>query len=235
MRFTVSALSAAFAFISSFNAFSAAPASLPQPLPSAPAVAAPLSSVPDFVGESASADARYAAGWVMANRDNEQLPFAIVDKKAAKLFVFAPSGRMVGATSALLGLTPGDETVPGVGRRVQSGRLTRAERTTPAGRFISEPGHNLGGEDIVWVDYEAAFAIHRLRKANPAERRGERLASKNIDDKRISLGCVVVPVAFYEGVVSPVLGRSRAVVYVLPETRPVQSMFDAYQVGLASR
>ena len=33
------------------------------------------------------------------------------------------------------------------------------ERTTPAGRFASEPGRNTGGEDIVWVDYETQTRI----------------------------------------------------------------------------
>jgi hypothetical protein len=33
----------------------------------------------------------------------------------------------------------------------------------------------------------------------------------------VSLGCVVVPVTFYADVVQPLLGRSRAVIYVLPE------------------
>ena len=31
------------------------------------------------------------------------------------------------------------------------------------GRFASAPGRNDKGEAIVWVDYDASFAIHRLR------------------------------------------------------------------------
>ena len=46
------------------------------------------------------------------------------------------------------------------------------------------------------------------------------------EDRRISLGCVVVPVAFYESVIAPTLGQSRGVVYVLPESRPAREMFD---------
>ena len=41
---------------------------------------------------------------------------------------------------------------------------------------LSEPGRNLQGEDIVWVDYDAAVSMHRVRANNPAERRLERLA-----------------------------------------------------------
>ena len=108
------------------------------------------------------------------------------------------------------------------------------ERTTPAGRFASEPGHNDKGEAIVWVDYSASFAIHRLRAAPLSERRAARLASPATGDKRISEGCVVVPVAFYDTVISRSLGSQRGVVYVLPETRPARALFGAYQVGLRS-
>jgi hypothetical protein len=37
----------------------------------------------------------------------------------------------------------------------------------------------------------------------------------------------VVPVAFYESVVEPLLGKARGVVYVLPETQSVQELFGA--------
>ena len=39
-------------------------------------------------------------------------------------------------------------------------------------------------------------------------------------------GCVVVPVAFYQAVVQPLLGSQRGVVYVLPEHRPWQQFWD---------
>ena len=71
---------------------------------------------------------------------------------------------------------------------------------------------------MVWVDYDAALALHRLRPGPAHERRTERLASALPAAHRISLGCIVVPVAFYESVVAPQLGRRRGVVYVLSET-----------------
>jgi hypothetical protein len=63
----------------------------------------------------------------------------------------------------LLGLARGDVSVPGIGERKISD-INPHERTTPAGRFISEPGRNLSGEDIVWVDYDAAVSMHRVRR-----------------------------------------------------------------------
>jgi hypothetical protein len=183
-------------------------------------------AAPDFAGMSASDDARFAADRVLGTSDHQGLPLAIVDKRDARIYVFDPAGHLIGASAVLLGATLGDEIVPDAALRTP-GRPALDERTTPAGRFASAPGRNDKGEAIVWVDYDASFAIHRLRAAPAAERRAARLASPTPDDKRISLGCVVVPVEFFESVVAPSLGRGRGVVYVLPESRPARAMFDA--------
>lgn len=180
----------------------------------------------DFAGQVASADARYAASRVLSASDHQGLPFVIVDKKDARIFVFGPDGQLRGASAVLLGLASGDHSVPGIGERELS-RILPAERTTPAGRFLSQPGRNLQGEAVVWVKHSEGLAIHRLRPGSSLEQRAQRLASSTPDDNRVSLGCVVVPVAFYQSVVAPVLGKNFSVVYVLPETFPVQALFDA--------
>jgi hypothetical protein len=154
------------------------------------------------------------------------VPFVIVDKKDARIFVFGPDGQLRGASAALLGLASGDHSVPGIGERELS-RILPAERTTPAGRFLSQPGRNLQGEEVVWVKHSEGLAINRLRPGSSLEQRSQRLATSTPDDNRISLGCVVVPVAFYQSVVAPVLGKNFSVVYVLPETFAVQALFDA--------
>ncbi len=171
---------------------------------------------------------RQLARWAVDSADHGGMPFAIVDKRGATLNVFDGNGRLLGATPALLGLMPGDGSQPGVAARVQTGLTTLKDRTTPAGRFVSEPGRNLRGERVVWVDYSTAFAIHRMRPSAPAERREERLASRTPDDNRITLGCVVVPVSFYENIVEPVLGQRRAVVYVLPESGAIGGLMGAH-------
>ena len=186
-------------------------------------------AAPDFAAERASTDARYAAAWVLAGADNHERPFAVVDKRDARIYVFEASGRLAGASAVLLGVTPGDFSV-GIDRPPAS--LTLAERTTPAGRFDARPGRNDRGEDIVWIDYASSLAIHRLRPAPLQERRPARLASPSPDDNRISAGCIVVPVAFYEAVVAPTLGSGRSVVYVLPELHPVSGMFEAIDLSL---
>jgi len=147
-------------------------------------------------------------------------PFAVVDKNAAQLVVFRADGSLAGSSDVLVGRDKGDDTVPGVGERTQSRTLRPGDATTPAGRFESWPGRNLSGEAVVWVDYAAAFAIHRLRPGAGQVERLRRLASPSPLDNRSSAGCVVVPVAFYDSVVQPLLGTQRGVVYVLPESSP---------------
>lgn len=180
----------------------------------------------DFAGSLASTDARFAADWVVGNADHQRLPFVIVDKKNAQVFVFGQDGKLKGSTSVLLGLAVGDEGLADMSHR-QVSSLRPDERTTPAGRFVSEPGLNLQGEAIVWVDYDARIAIHRLRPHPQGARKAARLASASLRDKRISMGCIVVSVAFYENVIQPLLGKSHGIVYVLPETRPLLGMLGA--------
>lgn len=192
-----------------------------------------LPRVADFAQEDPSSEARQMADWVMDSRDHRGMPFVIVDKRHVRVFVFKPDGTLDGATPALMGSAVGDDSVQGIGEREMSAILPH-ERTTPAGRFVSQPGINSFGEDIVWVDYEAAVSMHRVRAKEPKERRLQRLASATPADNRISFGCINLPVAFYEDVVKPALGARRGVVYVLPETRPVQAVFQNFKPVSAS-
>jgi hypothetical protein len=178
----------------------------------------------DFRGRHASPEARVIAAWAVTAGNAQGKPFAIVDKREARLYVFGSGGRLLGDTPVLLGVARGDGYVRLNGRDI--GALALHERTTPAGRFESEPGHNDKGEAIVWFDYDAALAIHRLRPAPAGQRRPQRLYSGSPDDNRISLGCVVVDEAFFDGIVAPTLGRQRGVVYILPESRDAWAMFD---------
>lgn len=173
---------------------------------------------------SFSDDARQVARWVMHSGDNAGLPYALVDKKAAMLYLFGADGQLRAASPALLGAAPGDQGAPDLNQRDLS-TLAMHERTTPAGRYLAQPGRNLQGEPVVWVDYGAALAIHRLRPGPSAERRAERLRSATPADNKISLGCVVVPVAFYTQHVAPLLGEGRSVVYILPETMAASAVF----------
>ena len=169
-------------------------------------------------------DAAVMSRWIAFTGDNHGRPYAIVDKKSAHVFVFAADGSLAGATPVLLGVARGDHSVPGVGDLAPAD-IPLADRTTPAGRFVSRPGKNLTGEDVVWFDHGAGLAIHRLRRNASHAARLQRLEAGRPESRRVSAGCVVVPVAFYEKVVAAVLGRGRGVLYVLPELRSRDDVF----------
>lgn len=186
-----------------------------------PALAGPQ----DFDSANPSTEAKRLVDWVLRSADTRGKPFAVVDKRAAHLYVFHADGRLAGHTPALLGAAVGDRIAPGVGEHAQQGHVPFAERTTPAGRFEAAPGQNAKGEHVVWVDYDSAFAIHRLRPGFAYQARSSRLATTAVSGKRVSWGCVVVPVPFYTQVVEKVLGRARSVVYVMPESAPLHTLF----------
>lgn len=179
----------------------------------------------DFERQRPSADAREVAAWVQASDDAGGKPYLIVDKKAARLFVFEADGRLLAATPVILGAAVGDSSTPGVGERAQNGTLTPEDKTTPAGRYVTQPGRNIDGEHVVWLDYGEALALHRLRPGRSYKTRAARLASSQPQERRLSLGCVVVPVDFYLDVVKPLLGSRSGVVYVLPETQSARELF----------
>lgn len=184
----------------------------------------------DFGLHAASAEARFVANWVTRSHDNRRRPFAILDKRQAMVFVFDATGRIVDSSPVLLGAAAGDDSVADIGSRPVA-QVRPHERTTPAGRFVSQPGKNAAGEDVLWVDYAASVSMHRVRLVDPAERRLERLASRDPSRRRISYGCINVPLAFFDAVIWPVMGTARGVVYVLPETRDVRQVFGATQPG----
>jgi hypothetical protein len=179
-----------------------------------------------FGAEQASDDARRLANWVVGSGDNQQQFFVVVDKRNTRVFVFNADGTLRGATPVLIGAAIGDDSIAGIGSRPIA-LVEPHERTTPAGRFEGERGRNASGEDVVWVDYEAAVSMHRVRANEPKERRLERLASPETDDNRISYGCINVPVDFYEAMLKPAFAASRGVVYVLPEIKALDEVFTS--------
>ena len=216
-RFTPVALMLAAA-LTSASAFSA--------VPPTPSKAAALKTLRLQKAAPLTPSAAALVHWVQSSRDNAGAPFAVIDKRQARLWLFDASGKRIGSTAVLLGLAHGDLSVPGIGEREMS-RILPQERTTPAGRFVTEVGRNSNGEDIFWVDYDAAVSMHRVRATNPAERRIQRLATPTPADNRISYGCINVPAAFYGKRIQPLFAREKGIVYLLPETLPMAQFFGA--------
>lgn len=181
-------------------------------------------SAGNWAATALSPDAQAMRRWLAQSHDNAGSPFILIDKRAATLWLFDAKGELAGSTPILLGLARGDHSVPGIGERPLA-QVQPHERTTPAGRFIAEPGRNAAGEDIFWIDYDAAVSMHRVRATNPSERRLQRLATATAADNRISYGCINVPAAFYDQVILPRFQGRRGVVYVIPEILPMASLF----------
>lgn len=205
------------------------PSPLPRAVAESEAAPAPV-FVADFAGIDVSPDARRLAEWIAASANHGGRAFLMIDKRSARIHAFDGRVRLAASSPVLLGAARGDDSAPGVGNKPLA-RLRPEERTTPAGRFLAERGRNATGEDVVWIDYDAAVSIHRVRTLNARERRLERLRTPSIDDKRISNGCVNVPVDFFERNVAPLFARDRAVVYVLPEVKALQQVFNLPGIG----
>lgn len=189
--------------------------------------AAPAAKAPkavDFLGQVASRDAIRVANWVMASGDNTDHPFVIIDKVNARVFLFDKHARLRGAAAALLGLGRGDDSAAGIGQRKLSA-ITPKERTTPAGRFVASLGNDYT-HDILWVDYNLALSLHRVITGNAKDRRHQRLSSPTPLDNRISYGCINVPVAFYDNLIIPAFTGTTGVVYILPENKTVEEVFE---------
>ncbi|PTM46213.1 hypothetical protein C8J24_2453 [Sphingomonas aerolata] len=186
-------------------------------------VAASTPATARFGTAAVSSDARDTVDWVMRSRDNQALPFVVIDKVNAVVFAFDGAGVLRDTAPALLGLARGDDSVPGIGQR-KLATITPAERTTPAGRFQASIGADFE-QDILWIDYAAALSLHRVIAGRRIDDRAGRLASATPDDNRISYGCVNVPARFYDGVIKPLFTGTVGIVYILPETRPLRSVF----------
>jgi hypothetical protein len=185
---------------------------------------APKSAAPAPGAAPLTPKAQRLLQWITRSKDHGTLPFMVIDKHDARVWVFDAQGQLTGAAPVLLGLAVGDDSVPGIGDKPLAS-IKPQERTTPAGRFVVEPGRNLRGEDILWIDYAAAVSMHRLRELGPEERRQERLASPTPADNRVSYGCINVAPSFYERVLQPAFTRQRGIAYVLPEVRSLEAVF----------
>jgi hypothetical protein len=207
------------------------------PMPAPPAVAPPAPApeppglaAADFGSITPTPDVRHMADWVVARHDNRKAPFFIIDKRDARLYVFQPDGTIVGAAPVLLGAARGDDSWPGIGN-VPIKQVKSYQRTTAAGRFVTQPGMDLDHKDVVWIDYDAGLAMHRVIDKVRAEHRPERLASPTPLDNRISFGCINVPIPFFDAYVSPVFGKRAGVAYILPE---VKTFHEAFEQNAAS-
>jgi hypothetical protein len=193
----------------------------------AEAVASPETAPPpEAAGPEAVSPAIVLTNWVIATHDNGDYPFMVIDKVGAEVSVYDASGQAMGKAPVLVGAARGDESSPGVGDRELS-HIPLAQRTTPAGRFVAKFGPASGHKQVLWVDYPDAISLHAVITANKKEHRLARLVSPTPKDNRITFGCINVPTAFYHQVVEPLFKGTSGIVYILPDTRPLDEVFAA--------
>ncbi|HEX2966380.1 MAG TPA: hypothetical protein VHO84_11365 [Syntrophorhabdaceae bacterium] len=181
----------------------------------------------DFTRESKSREVQRLADWIAGSGDNDGLPYIVIDKTEAKIFVFNKASRFLAASPALIGLAKGDESVPGIGEREIS-EIRPEERTTPAGRFVAWLGYDLEQNDVLWVEYDTSVTLHRVIINKPEERRLQRLATRTPKDNRITYGCINVPSKFFDRTIKTVFDGTDGIVYILPEKKSTHEIFPTY-------
>ncbi|WP_296615847.1 hypothetical protein [Sphingomonas sp.] len=186
---------------------------------------APRASATVKLDLTQSAAATRVIDWVAASGDNGALPYIVIDKNNAAAFLFDATGQAVAKAPVLVGVAVGDEATPGIGSK-NLAEIGPAEKTTPAGRFLAKYGIAAGRQKVLWVDYATSVALHPIPVGyNPKERRRERMASPAPGDHRITFGCINVPSTFYSKSVQPLFRKKGGYVYILPDTKPIETVF----------
>ncbi len=194
----------------------------PKPAAAKPVAAKALEMPPPPLPRSDAANRMIA--WIAAEHDNKGLPYAVIDKQTASLILFDGKGGVRGEVPVLLGIGVGDDSTPGVGAK-DLDEIGPAERTTPAGRFVAKFGRAFGRQRVLWVDYANSVALHAVITTHKKDRRVERLLSPAPDDNHITFGCINVGTRFYTGTLGPLFRKRGGIVYVLPDTRPLDDVF----------
>ncbi|WP_066823583.1 hypothetical protein [Sphingomonas mali] len=203
------------------------PASAPAAKRTRPPAAKPAPRASDAakVEVTQSAAATRVFDWIAASGDNGSLPYIVIDKNNAALFLFDAKGQLLGKAPVLIGVAVGDDATPGIGSK-NLAEIGPAEKTTPAGRFLAKYGLAAGRQKVLWVDYATSVALHPIPTGyNPKERRRQRMLSPTSDDNRITFGCINVPSVFYSKSVQPLFRKQGGYVYILPDTKPLETVF----------
>jgi|LakMenE18May11ns_1017448.scaffolds.fasta_scaffold9938680_3 hypothetical protein len=130
---------------------------------------------------------------VTASTDKD--PVIIADKKQATISVFYPETGQKITQPALFGKVKSDKLDMNV-----YDYPSKTNYVTPSGSFKTSKTFSwrLGEDMLVFIKGQnAVAAIHPLWKGNPDQKRIERLKSPQIDDNRITGGCINVDSDFF--------------------------------------
>lgn len=170
----------------------------------------------------ASEEVRKTVSWVKKNKDNRTLPYAIIDKKNAHIFVFDAKSKIVDHGPVLLGIAKADRIDPKTLKAPLSS-IGKKDRVTPSGRYHSVLGPDHRGKEVLWIDPVYAIALHPVANV-PGQRRKTRLQSATAEDNRITWGCINISSPLFKSVLSPLFKPQAGFVYILPESSPVEHL-----------
>ncbi len=172
--------------------------------------------------ESASEEVRKTVKWIKKRKDNMKLPYAIIDKKNAHIYIFDPKSKILDSGPVLLGIAKADKIDPKTLNAPLSA-IGKNDRVTPSGRYRSIIGKDHKGKEVLWVDTKYAIALHKVANV-PGQKRIVRLNSATSEDNRITWGCINVSVPLFKKVISPLFKPKTGMVYILPEAAPVEQL-----------
>lgn len=151
--------------------------------------------------------------------------FLIVDKVQGKMSLVSPTGEVINETKVLVGRDKSDV----IDTDAYAGNKKFAYKITPAGIFPVKryKADKYGGTVLVFIDgVAAATALHRVYLGNPAQKRDKRILSDDPNVRRITNGCINVPVDFFDEVLEKL--PNGTLLFVLPEQAKTTEQFLNY-------
>lgn len=153
-----------------------------------------------------TSEVRQLARRAVVSHDHRGLPFLVIDKARAQLFAFDAQGELIASTPVLLGASHADD--PGAA-------------ATPAGRFEAYRPWQAPDGGLRWVSPRGELRLRGDDTNLTPGRATERLASTQLEDRRISDGSLHVPPKFFRQYLDQ-LRSQRSVAYVMPERQEIR-------------
>lgn len=152
-----------------------------------------------------TSEVRQLARRAVVSHDHRGFPFLIVDKARAQLFAFDAQGELLASTPVLLGASHADD--PGAA-------------ATPAGRFEAYRPWPASDGGLRWISPRGELLLRGDASSLTPGRANQRLASSQLEDRRISDGSLHVPPEFFRLYLNQLRGQ-RSVAYVMPERQEI--------------
>jgi hypothetical protein len=155
----------------------------------------------------------------------KETPFFIADKPNGKIHLFDSKGNFVNSSDALYGKSKGD-ILTEESLNKSPDEMKDIDKVTPAGTYTVSVHKDLeyaGGYTLALKkgnNYLGGIAIHSVYLGDAKERRQERLKSINLEDKKISFGCINTTQDFFLKTVLPTIQNfNNAGVVVIPDNQ----------------